>query len=268
MATGETKEAHVHKECRWNQQLWGDDLLPGRPLAEDRWEEYKTALLHTQPRKKGQYHPRISLAYLDQSQNKLDYWRGLPGWNPHPSAWQPTNHRTEIPLALSRGHEMQWNQICSSDLCPTKKKSQTKEGTWRRSPSHMEAYPVYHPCSSSGEGGTEASPAYAKYAKVFDEPGEGELPPQWPFYHAIDLKDLFIPNVAKTYPMNPEEMKACKEFLDENLKAGKIQKSQFPQASPFFFVQRRMEAFGLARTTGISMSIQSKMPFCFPSSPP
>ena len=74
---------------------------------------------------------------------------------------------------------------------------------------------------------------YAKYAKVFDEPWDGELPPQQPFDHGIDLKETFVPKVAKTYPMNPKKMEACKEFINKNLKAGKIRKSQSPQASPF-----------------------------------
>ena len=82
-------------------------------------------------------------------------------------------------------------------------------------------------------------PQYTKYAKVFDEPKDGKLPPQQPFDHAIDLKETFILKVAKTYPMNPKEMEACKEFIDKHLKSSKIRKSQSPQASPFFFVQKK-----------------------------
>ena len=39
--------------------------------------------------------------------------------------------------------------------------------------------------------------------------------------------------------MNPKEMEACKAFIDEHLKSGKIRKSQSPQASPFFFIQKK-----------------------------
>ena len=80
---------------------------------------------------------------------------------------------------------------------------------------------------------------YAKYAKVFNESKEGELPPRRPFDHGIDLKETFVPKVAKSYPMNPKEMEACKAFTDEHLKSGKIRKSQPPQASLFFFVQKK-----------------------------
>ena len=82
-------------------------------------------------------------------------------------------------------------------------------------------------------------PQYAKYTKVFDEPKNRQLPPRHPFDHRIDLKETFILMVAKTYPMNPKEMEACKAFIDEHLKSGKIRKSQSPQASPFFFIQKK-----------------------------
>ena len=59
------------------------------------------------------------------------------------------------------------------------------------------------------------------------------------YNHAIDLKETFIPKVAKTYPMNLKEMDTCKEFIDKHLKSGKIRKSRSPQASPFFFVQKK-----------------------------
>ena len=82
-------------------------------------------------------------------------------------------------------------------------------------------------------------PQYAKYAKVFEGPKGGELPPRQPFDHGIELKETFIPKVAKSYPMNPKEMEACKAFINEHLKSGKIRKSQSPQASPLFFVQKK-----------------------------
>ena len=39
--------------------------------------------------------------------------------------------------------------------------------------------------------------------------------------------------------MNPKETEACKVFIEEHLKSGKIRKSRSPQASPFFFVQKK-----------------------------
>ena len=68
-------------------------------------------------------------------------------------------------------------------------------------------------------------PQYAKYAKVFEAPKGRELPPRRPFDHGIELKETFIPKVAKSYPMNPKETETCKAFIDELLKSGKIRKS-------------------------------------------
>ena len=47
-----------------------------------------------------------------------------------------------------------------------------------------------------------------------------------------------MPKVAKAYSLNSKEMDVCKEFIDEHLKLGKIQKSK-SQASPFFFIQKK-----------------------------
>ena len=48
-----------------------------------------------------------------------------------------------------------------------------------------------------------------------------------------------MPKVAKVYTMNLKEMEVCKEFINEYLKSGKIWKSQSPQESPFFFIQKQ-----------------------------
>ena len=93
---------------------------------------------------------------------------------------------------------------------------------------------------------------YAKYAKVFDEPEDGELPPWQPFDHGIDLKETFILKVAKTYPMNPKEMEACKAFIDKNLSHHKPLHGSSSK--------RRTEGFAHAKITDTSMNIWSKMP--------
>lgn len=42
---------------------------------------------------------------------------------------------------------------------------------------------------------------------------------------AIDLKETFLPKVAKAYLLNLKEMDACKKFIEEHLNSGKICKS-------------------------------------------
>ena len=82
-------------------------------------------------------------------------------------------------------------------------------------------------------------PQYSAYADVFSEQTFDTLPPQQDFDHAIDLKESFVPKVAKLYLLNPKELAACQAFVDENMKTGQIQPSKSPQASPFFFVKKK-----------------------------
>ena len=57
---------------------------------------------------------------------------------------------------------------------------------------------------------------------MFNNPKAGKLPFRRLFDHTIDLKDPFVPKVAKVYPLNPKEMDMSKEFTDEYLKSSKI----------------------------------------------
>ena len=48
-----------------------------------------------------------------------------------------------------------------------------------------------------------------------------------------------MPKIGKIYPLSSDKKKATKDFLEENLAAGKIHPSNSPQASPFFFVKKK-----------------------------
>ena len=82
-------------------------------------------------------------------------------------------------------------------------------------------------------------PQYLTYTNVFSEQTFDTLPPQQDFDHTINLKESFMPKVAKLYPLNLEELTTCQAFVDENLKMGRIRPSKSPQASPFFFVKKK-----------------------------
>ena len=79
----------------------------------------------------------------------------------------------------------------------------------------------------------------SSFDDVFSEQTYNILPPHCPFDHTIELKDSFIPKIAKVYPLNPAEKEACKTFIDEHLKTGRILPSKSPQASPFFSVPKK-----------------------------
>ena len=81
--------------------------------------------------------------------------------------------------------------------------------------------------------------ACKEYKDVFSEKTPTKLPPSQPYNHTIKLKDLFVPQWAKAYPLNPIEHQACKKFIEEHLKTKKIFPSKSPQAMPLFFVKKK-----------------------------
>ena len=60
-----------------------------------------------------------------------------------------------------------------------------------------------------------------------------------PYDHEINLNESFTLKIGKIYPLSPNEKKATKDFLEENLATGKIHPSNSSQASPFFFVKKK-----------------------------
>ncbi len=44
---------------------------------------------------------------------------------------------------------------------------------------------------------------------------------------------------CKVYPLSPSEQKSLDEFLEENIRMGRIRPSILPMALPFFFVQKK-----------------------------
>ena len=77
------------------------------------------------------------------------------------------------------------------------------------------------------------------FEDVFLEKTHETLPPHRHYDHVINLKPDFVPKIAKIYSLNPAEKVACKEFVQEHLKTGRIIPSKSPQASPFFFVPKK-----------------------------
>src|SRR5215469_11409060 len=84
-----------------------------------------------------------------------------------------------------------------------------------------------------------AEPYLKEYADIFSKKDFDELPEQRPWDHAIDLTPGSKPLNCKVYPINPAEQKALDDFLEENLRTGRIRSSKSPMASPFFFVKKK-----------------------------
>ncbi|KIK12786.1 hypothetical protein PISMIDRAFT_18482 [Pisolithus microcarpus 441] len=80
---------------------------------------------------------------------------------------------------------------------------------------------------------------YKEFAKVFLEK-DIPLPLHRPgLDHEIKTKLDFLRQKGHIYPMSQDEMKSLCEFIDENLKCGKIHESKSDQATPVFFIGKK-----------------------------
>src|ERR1700689_1014624 len=78
-----------------------------------------------------------------------------------------------------------------------------------------------------------------EFPEVFSQEEFDQLPERRPWDHAIELTPGLKPPPCKVYPLNASEQKALDEFLEENLRSGRIRSSKSPMASPFFFVKKK-----------------------------
>lgn len=91
----------------------------------------------------------------------------------------------------------------------------------------------------SSQPSEAAKPYLEEYADIFSKKDFDQIPDRRPWDHAIDLTPGFTPVDCKVYPINPAEQKALDDFLEENLRTGRIRSSKSPMASPFFFVKKK-----------------------------
>ena len=108
---------------------------------------------------------------------------------------------------------------------------------------------------------------YANFRDIFEKKTINELPPSRTFDHTIELNEGFSPKVAKVYPLNPKEQEACRTFVDEHLKLGKIVPSKSPQALPFFLVSKKDGSVRPCQDYWYLNSILSRVPTCYHLSP-
>ena len=84
---------------------------------------------------------------------------------------------------------------------------------------------------------------FAEFADVFSDEGFNELPPHRSYDHEVVLLPEFDQVQhrlkSKIYQLSYEEQKELDQFLEENLKTGRIRPSKSPIASPVFFVAKK-----------------------------
>lgn len=84
-----------------------------------------------------------------------------------------------------------------------------------------------------------AEPYLSEFADVFSQKEFDQLPERRPWDHVIELTPGSKPVDCKVYPLSPQEQKALDEFLEENIRTGRIRPSSSPMASPFFFIKKK-----------------------------
>lgn len=81
---------------------------------------------------------------------------------------------------------------------------------------------------------------YAPFHLVFEKDSFDELLPRQPWDHAIDIvPGANLTKLSKVYPLSLYKQKELDDFLDENLKSGRIRGSKSPWRSGFFFVKKK-----------------------------
>src|SRR6266516_2097470 len=80
---------------------------------------------------------------------------------------------------------------------------------------------------------------FRKYVKLFRKEEEVRLPPRSRWDHTIELKPKTQPKYFKIYPINQKEKTILKDYIDKNIKMGKIRKSKSEIGYPIFFVVKK-----------------------------
>ena len=91
----------------------------------------------------------------------------------------------------------------------------------------------------NSQGKKEVPPWLADFDDVFSKKSFDALPDKKIWDHAIELVPGAAPSNCKVYPLSPNEQKELDEFLEENLRTGRIRPSKSPMASPVFFIKKK-----------------------------
>ena len=80
---------------------------------------------------------------------------------------------------------------------------------------------------------------FHRWIKVSGKKQSERMPTRKLWDHTIDVKEGFMPQKEKVYPLSREEREEVREFVKEQLRKGYIQLSKSPQTAPVFFVGKK-----------------------------
>ena len=79
---------------------------------------------------------------------------------------------------------------------------------------------------------------YHDFVPLFKKAVADVLPPYRKYDHKITLEEGFTPPFGPIYSLSIPELKALREWLDENLSKGFIRASSSPAGAPILFVKK------------------------------
>ena len=80
---------------------------------------------------------------------------------------------------------------------------------------------------------------FHRWIKMFRKKQLERMPTRKLWNHVIDMKEGFMPQKEKVYPLLREEREEVREFMKEQLRKGYIQLSKSLQTAPVFFVGKK-----------------------------
>ena len=123
------------------------------------------------------------------------------------------------------------------------KKKKQKKGKTVEVRKVAEEWEIWDEEEEAAKSETEAKKLVLKkfheWIKVFGKKQSERMLTRKLWDHAIDVREGFMPQKGKVYPLLREEREEVREFVKEQLRKGYIRPSKSPQMAPVFFVGKK-----------------------------
>jgi len=80
---------------------------------------------------------------------------------------------------------------------------------------------------------------FLKWKKMFGKVELERMLTKKVWDHAIDLKEMFVPQKGKIYPLSKNKRKEVQNFIEKQLRKGYIRPSKSSQTSLVFFISKK-----------------------------
>jgi len=80
---------------------------------------------------------------------------------------------------------------------------------------------------------------FLKWRKVFGKVESERMPMRKIWDYAIDLKETFVPQKGRIYPLSKDEREEVQNFVEDQLRKRYIRPTKSPQISLLFFIGKK-----------------------------